>query len=1070
MAVIAERLELALLGSPDLHLGGQPLARFRSAKVYALLYYLAVTRRTQPRTVLAGLFWGDIGEYYARRNLNRTLSDLTQSVGAYLLVERQAITFDRNQPYWLDVEVLQNAAATPPTPQNVAALAAAVQLYRGDFLEGFYVQDALEFEQWVLSERTRLRASALQLLQTLSQYHAEQGDLLPAMDYTRRVLQWEPWREEAHRQLMLLLTQSGQRSAALAQYELCRQALQSELNVEPDAATLELVARIRAGTIDKVTNDREMGHQVSTHHPLALSPAHPLTPTPPHNLPGQRTPFVGRTTELAELMQLLAEEEDCRLLTLIGPGGMGKTRLALKVAEQVVALPTEQQRFPDGIFFVPLENVNGADGLVSAVISVISAESGFPLRGDAPLQEQLVHFLRDRAILLVLDNFEHLVKEAVLLSTLLAAAPRLKLLVTSRDTLGLQEAWFYPVMGLNAPTSLLETTPQQEEYDAVRLFVKCAWRMRPNFDLDAERTAVLRICTLVEGMPLGIELAAAWLRVMACTQIAQEVERGLDFLTTRYQNLPPRHRSIRAVLDHSWALLTTDAQDAIARLSVFRGKFRQEAASAITGSSFFTLATLAEKALVRVTHDSHYQLHEMTRQYAEEKLVSPIRAALRDAHATYYADLLHQQSSHLFTGAFRQVWATVGGELDNIRHAWEWIIESVKSGRNDRLAPRLLRQMARVLANYYLFQSLWLPGQALFQQAHQVLMKAGWGNSHDAAAGAASPQATLLHIQLLNGLFHLEMGHYGVSLVIAEQALATCRQLELEDDLPFALLFYGRIQLRRGAHNAAAAALQEVLALGSRLGLRPLCAEALISLGMNASNAGLYPEAQGYLHQSLALCQEIGYRPWMSRALTNLGTTFSRQHAYQQALPYYEQALTIAQEEGDQTMIMINTSNLGGVHSGFGRYPSSIEYYQRSLVMARRLGEERWIAANLNGLSITYLAMGDLMAAERVLQEALVAGQRSDSAPDILGTIAHLGHLLARRGQLAEALKALAFVGQHPATMARDHLYNKPLLAELHSELAPALFEQAAAWAAAHSLDEVVHWLLHGGRVFPVPV
>ncbi|MEZ4681038.1 MAG: hypothetical protein R2932_43180 [Caldilineaceae bacterium] len=176
-------LELALLGNPEVRLAGQPLARLRSAKVYALLYYLAVTRRAQPRTVLAGLFWGNIDEYYARRNLNRSLSDLTKAIGDHLMVERQSLGMAPNQPYWLDVEVLEGAAATTPTADNITMLATAANLYRGDFLAGFYVHDAPDFEQWVLGERTRLRAGVLQLHHALAGFYAEQGDLLQAMDY-----------------------------------------------------------------------------------------------------------------------------------------------------------------------------------------------------------------------------------------------------------------------------------------------------------------------------------------------------------------------------------------------------------------------------------------------------------------------------------------------------------------------------------------------------------------------------------------------------------------------------------------------------------------------------------------------------------------------------------------------------------------------------------------------------------------------------------------------------------------------------------------------------------------------
>ncbi|MEZ4736991.1 MAG: tetratricopeptide repeat protein [Caldilineaceae bacterium] len=473
---------------------------------------------------------------------------------------------------------------------------------------------------------------------------------------------------------------------------------------------------------------------------------------------------------------------------------------------------------------------------------------------------------------------------------------------------------------------------------------------------------------------------------------------------------------------------------------------------------------------MRVSPDGYYQLHELTRQYAEEKLNAASKAALRDAHALYYAALLDQQKAHMYTAAYRDVWTTVGGELDNIRHAWQWLVEAINTGRQVLPVTILLRQIAAVFAYYYLFESLTLVGQSLFTHACQAMETAGWATHEDATGGCHSPPATLVHLRLITGLFHYERGHFRAGLAVAEQAIDPCRALSLEDDLLLALLLYGRTQMRRGAAVEATAALQEALALGQQLGSPHSCAEALLSLGMVASNQGHYAEAQSYLQQGLALSQEIGYQPWVARALNNLGTTYSRQHDYQQAKPYYEQALTIAQEAGDQNFIMITTSNLGGVYAGFGQVELSLTQYQRSLSMARNAGDERWIAANLNGLATTYLAMNDLTAAEHVLREALAVGQQSDSTPDTLGSIARLGHLFARRGRLEPALKALTFVEQHPVAMARDRLYNQPLLAELRSELPPSLFEQAAAWADDQALDGVVRWLLHSESSFPVVV
>jgi tetratricopeptide (TPR) repeat protein len=404
----------------------------------------------------------------------------------------------------------------------------------------------------------------------------------------------------------------------------------------------------------------------------------------------------------------------------------------------------------------------------------------------------------------------------------------------------------------------------------------------------------------------------------------------------------------------------------------------------------------------------------------------------------------------------------VAAEFDNVRHAWQWIVETISRGREGLPVTTLLQQMAEVWTAYHLFKALSLSGLALFGHATHVMEAAGWAANDGSRPAQPHQQAAWVHVRLYTGLFYQEIGHYRTSLTIAEEALVICRSLHVEYDLVRALLLYGHTQMRRGAYAAAIATLQEALDLCRRLGWAAGSAEALIGLGLTASSQGHYAEAQAYLYEALALGQEIGYQPWITRTLTILGTTYSRQRDYQRALPYYERALTIAQAEGYQTQIMIITSNLGGVQRGFGRYPLSETYYKESLALARSLSDKRWIAANLNGMSITYLEMGDLTSAERALREAVTVAHHNESTPDALGSIALLGHVLARRGQVETALKALAFAEQHPAVMARDRLYNEPLLAELRSELPATLFDEAAAWAAGQSLDEVVRWLEHG--------
>jgi len=394
-------------------------------------------------------------------------------------------------------------------------------------------------------------------------------------------------------------------------------------------------------------------------------PTVPQQDTRPHNLPPQSTPFVGRAEELVIILARL-HDPACRLLTLVGPGGSGKTRLALAAAEQLL---TDDTDFADGIFFVPLQPATTASGTVAATAEAV----GFHFYSDAPPRDQLLNYLRSKRLLLVLDNFEHLLDAAELVPAILTAAPGVKLLCTSRKALRLQEEWFHPVVGLSLPTA---DRSEQRTTDAVRLFGQSARRAHPAFSLQDEWEYVVRICRLVDGMPLGIELATAWRKDLTCRQIAQELENGLYILTARHRNLPARHRSMQAVLDQSWVRLTVEEQEVLARLSVLRGDFDLAAAQAVAIASPFTLAILVEKALVHARANGRYQLHELLRQYAAARLAEDAAAAA-DAgqrHSAYYLHFLQAREVLLLGRQQRQALDELGHEFDNIRAAWQWAL------------------------------------------------------------------------------------------------------------------------------------------------------------------------------------------------------------------------------------------------------------------------------------------------------------------------------------------------------------------------------------------------------------
>ncbi|MFW6098174.1 MAG: AfsR/SARP family transcriptional regulator, partial [Chloroflexota bacterium] len=407
-------LILHLLGAPAVTCDGEPLTGFRSTKARALLFYVVAGGQPQSRSKLAGLLWGELPEENANANLRKTLTNLRKLAGSHLEITRQTVAVAEENAPRLDVQVFERAL----DDGDERDLAAAVDLYRGDFLDGFYLQGAPAFERWMLAERHRLRERFLVALKGLAEAEAARGELRSAIDRAERLLSLEPLREDAHRLLMRLLAQNGQRSRALAQYKTCAAILEEELGVEPGDETTALLQQIEEGAF--------------------AAPAG----TAPHNLPAPLTSFVGRRQLLARVQRWLAGDPQ-RLLTVSGPGGVGKTRLAQQAGRQVV------DDFRNGVWLVSLTSIED----VSELPSHLAATLGFTFVGRQSPREQVVRYLRRRSLLLILDNAEHLVSQALseLLTDLLSQAPDVRIIVTSRRRLQLQAEKVMLLPGLAYP-------------------------------------------------------------------------------------------------------------------------------------------------------------------------------------------------------------------------------------------------------------------------------------------------------------------------------------------------------------------------------------------------------------------------------------------------------------------------------------------------------------------------------------------------------------------------------------------------------------------------------------------
>jgi predicted ATPase/DNA-binding SARP family transcriptional activator len=545
------------------------------------------------------MLWPDMPLKSAQDNLRQTLYQLKKAIPEtavegnsqpFILSDRVAVRINPDAIYILDVAQFEEVTGSF---SELVKLEKAAALYRGDFLADFYLPDSNTFEDWAAEWRNLLRGKALSALEKLTEMHIEMGKLDKAESIARQQIEIDDLRESGYRQLMTALAENGRRNEALRQYETCRERLMDELGVEPAAETTTIFEQIKAG---------------ESSGPKQASRARFLLDKPErvrHNLPSQTTSFVGRDREMRAVVRLL-QEPDCRLLTLLGPGGIGKTRLSLQAAS---FLADEQETwFCDGVFQVPLASALSMEELIPTIAEAV----GFSFSGSRTPDDQMIAYLKNKEMLLVLDNLEHLAGDSGLLSEFLTAVPGLTLLVTSRARLNLYEEWRFELEGLTVPS---ETAVEElESYSSVQLFIQRA-RQAGQVLCEADDLAMVgRICNLLAGLPLGIELAAGWVRTHSLEQIVAEIEQSLSFLSTKIQNVPLRHRSLQVTFDHSWRLLPTDLQQVLAKVSVFRGTFERDAAEYVAGASDLSLAGLVDHSMLHA-EGGRFQMNEPLRQF-----------------------------------------------------------------------------------------------------------------------------------------------------------------------------------------------------------------------------------------------------------------------------------------------------------------------------------------------------------------------------------------------------------------------------------------------------------------------
>lgn len=788
--------------------------------------------------------------------------------------------------------------------------------------------------------------------------------------------------------------------------------------------------------------------------PKVQPPLEHLLPSPRSNLPQPPAPLLGREHELLTIARLL-DDPHCRLLTLVGPGGIGKTRLSLQVAAQ------QQAALAHGVAFVSLAPLTGREQIVTAIADAL----GFVLYSATDRADQLVHYLREKALLLVLDNFEHLLADkpsVALVGDLLGGAPALKLLVTSREPLHLQAEWVFEVQGLPIPES--EKPGELEASSAVKLFLQRARQARVGFSLSAEdRPAVLRICQLVEGLPLGIELAAAWVLTLSCQEIVHELERsladprsGLDFLVATTRDIPERHRSINAVVDHSWNLLSAEEQRVLRQLAVFQGGFGREAAVSVANASLALLSALVSKSLLRRTDTSagRYDWHELVRQSMLARLQADPQEYIesRDRHCRYYTTLLERRGPALKGADRAVVVAELIADMANLRLAWNWAAT--------RPQANALNQAADTLFWLYESRSNCREGVPLFGQAVQGLQ---------ADEGSLTEQAGRLALgQTLNyqGFFCFRQGQHPQGRELLQHSLALLRPLAGGGDLPAqaafsdTAAFLGTVLSAMGDYLEGCTLLHEGLSLKRALHDRWGTAFCLRQLGLAAYSLGEYAEAHRLLGESLALSREMGNSWATASSINALGMVAYAQGAYQEAQQLLQEGLAEGESLEDRYNIAVSLNGLGLVNQALGNGLAAQRFFGESMAIWQEIGAQGDLAETLNNLGQTLLAGENLPESQRCFLEALAVAQETQVIPVALDALIGLAAWRAQTGVIKAALELVALVIQHPARTQTAQARAEQLLEKIELSLPPAQWSTIRAQAQVKSFEAVVTELL----------
>lgn len=969
--------KILLLGTPRVE-HNRSMVPIDRRKAIGVLAYLVVHRETVSRETLAAMFWPDSDKALAY--LRTTLWTLNNALPEnWAIAEGGTLRFNDAADVEDDVTRFYELLRTA-TPES---LRQAVELYRDDFMTGFSLPDAPDFDEWRYVQAESIRRGLVSALNQLIDTSPTQD----AIRYARRWLALDNLNESAHRRLMTLYAQEGNLQAAVRQYQEAERLMREELGVSLESETVALMQAIRERRIAPPTDDPE-----AVVLPGRAAPASARSATtvqritgeavrigsgPRVIVPQQTTPFVGRKHEIAEIRRLL-DSNDCRLLTLLGQGGIGKTRLAIEVATQTP--------FPDGTFFVSLAPVRSEEYVVAAIIDALTCDCVLQNKQD------LVNYLSNQRVLLVLDNFEHLIGAADTLGEILAAAPGVKMLVTSRERLNLQEEYILEIEGLDYPRHG-DSINDIETFSAVRLFIQAARRARPNYALTpVDVPALIRICQLVDGMPLGIELSATWIQMLSALEIAREIKSSLDFLSTPARNVPERHRNLRAVFEYSWARLEDDERLILSRLSIFRGSFTLEAARSVAEANLHQLLALVGKSLVRRNVYGRYEMHELLRQFAEGKLTPQEREAVAARHSEFFTEFLQRTLPALKSREQPQALRSIDAVMDDLRGAWRYAYEHQ---RWDWLwaAVEPLMHYASVRERYSDISEMISKAVSAMEHnpqadrllygvllAMQAQMKSAMGSRSEVEEimarcipiiryEYADDPRTIMPLTLTANIITYPVRRFDEARDLIDHTIVLANKYGGAWERGAAMAQLGWWNQANIRYDEALECFRQAYDLFEQTGQLSGLNGALMGMRSYYSATGQAEIARTYLERQIPIYEQLENRMWLTSALTEM-EFYNERRNY---LEMMNQALRAARDAGDRPQIAWSMYHISWVLINVeAKYEEAIKYLDEALSTFRAIGDvegQTW-AVVVRGTAL--LKMGNLEAARQCAEEVIL--------------------------------------------------------------------------------------------------